>query len=56
MKLFEPVVAKEPVLIVLPLTSGITTPNVVPFPFVNVNVLPLNDAVIKDDAVIAEVA
>ena len=31
----------------LPLTSGITTPNVVPFPFVNVRVLPLNEAVVN---------
>ena len=35
-------------LIVLPLTSGITTPNVVVSPFVNVKVFPLNDAVIND--------
>ena len=40
--------------IVLPLISGITTPNVELSPFVNVNVFPLNDAVIKDDAVTDE--
>ena len=39
----------------LPLTSGITTPNVVLFPLVNVRVLPLNDAVIKLLPVIADV-
>ena len=36
-----------PLGIVLPLASGITTPNVVPFPFVNVRVLPLNEAVVN---------
>jgi hypothetical protein len=50
----EEVVTKLPVLIVLPLMSGITTPNVELSPFVNVNVFPLNEAVIKDDAVIDE--
>jgi len=36
-----------PVGVPLPLTSGITTPNVVPSPFLNVRVLPVNDAVVK---------
>ena len=45
---FEPVVAKLPVFIVLPLTSGITTPNVDVSPFVNVKVFPLNEAVTND--------
>ena len=40
----EPVVAKLPVE---PLTSGITTPNVVPLPFVKVKVFPLKDAVVN---------
>jgi hypothetical protein len=51
----EEVVTKLPVLIVLPLTSGITTPNVDASPLVNVNVLPLKDAVTNELAVIADV-
>ena len=43
-----PVVIKLPVSIVLPLISGITTPNVDVSPFVNVRVFPLNDAVTND--------
>ena len=55
MNTLEPVVAKEPVSIVEPLTSGITIPNVDASPFVNVKVFPLNEAVTNEDAVIAEV-
>ena len=49
-----PVVAKLPVLIVLPDTSGNTIPNVVVSPFVKVKVFPLNDAVTNELAVTDE--
>ena len=57
LKVLLPVVAKLPVFIVLPLTSGMFTLNVEASPFVNVKLrVPLsNDAVIKEDAVIADV-
>jgi hypothetical protein len=56
-ELNEEVVTKLPVLIVLPLTSGMFTANVEASPFVNVKFLVpvLNDAVTNELAVIADV-